>query len=121
MIEILTEKDKHAVEKVCTANNIEYNSTIEMIKCTDKGDLLGFSLVSFDKSATVLFVGECETVIFDGLIRTAVHLASEKLIGTVYYAQTVDENVLLKLGFVQDKAKRIIKPLSFMEKQCEKM
>ncbi len=121
MIEILTEKDKNKVIKACKDNNVEYNSTVEMINCTDKGEQLGFALVSFDKSATVLFVGECETVIFDGLIRTAVHLASEKLIDTVYYAQTVDENMLLQLGFVQDKDKRIIKPLSFMEKQCEKM
>lgn len=121
MIEILTEKDKNKIIKACKDNNVEYDSTVEMINCTDKGEQLGFALVSFDKSATVLFVGECETVIFDGLIRTAVHLASEKLIGTVYYAQTVDENMLLNLGFVQDKDKRIIKPLSFMEKQCEKM
>ncbi|MBQ0111177.1 MAG: hypothetical protein KBS41_04555 [Oscillospiraceae bacterium] len=121
MIEIITENDRQKVKAVCDNAKVSYGDSVQLINCTDKSEVLGYALASFEKNATVLYAKFCDTVIFDGLIRTVIHLASEKLIENTFYSNKMDEDLLQKLGFIQNKDKKLLKPLSFMEKPCEKM
>lgn len=66
-----------------------------------------------DESAVIRYISSEKPMMADGMLRSTIHVALCRGKSSVYYAETVSEKLMEKLGFIKDKSKRLL--------NCEKL
>ena len=108
MIEIKIPEDKSITEKLYKEQGI--SPVGECIVAKDKEDVLGFCLFTVtDKEIKIHEICPKDDVMMaDGILRSALHVASERFIFKAYYDNDSLEEVINKLGFLKEKETREI-------------
>ncbi len=120
MLEIIIEKDKNKTAEYYKQSGVEYNNDCEMLKAEDKGEIIGFCLFRQEKDIFyLLYVKPSDDLmLLDGLVRSMLHIASQRLIGEAYYVSQAPEEQLKKLGFIEDFKNKKLKMLPLLG-NCE--
>ena len=103
MIELRPIKDKEEVCVYYKKTGLEMNGFSECLKVTDRDEVLGFCLYDLtEKNITVRYIEPIDNLALgDGILRSTLHVAAEKSIMNAFYAETVPEEFLKKLGFIK--------------------
>lgn len=105
MVEVLTEKNPLVIKNSFLAKNIKYNYNSMLIKAVENGNTIGRALFFIENKKLVLqyLEPQKDIMLIDGLIRSVLHYASENLIEEAFYELTAPEELLEKLGFIDNK------------------
>lgn len=102
--------DKEKVKNYFEDNNISYNGNSKCVAALSGEEVQGYCLFDMDsKSITVRFITPLEDVaLADGILRSTLHVAAERSIMDAYYADTVPESFLVKIGFIKDSENKTL-------------
>lgn len=105
MITLLPEKEKIAIKKIFDSKNIEYNDNSGVVTAKFKDEILGMCLYYLDdKCMTILHIEPTDDImLLDGILRSTIHVATEKFVIDVKYDSGIDAEVFRKLDFIKDE------------------
>lgn len=105
MIEIKVCEDINVTEEYFKLNNIPFNNKSFLIRAMCKDKLLGYSLFEIDdKNITVLALSpEDDRLIADGILRSTLHVGTERGVTAAFYGNKVSEKLLTDINFLEDK------------------
>lgn len=105
MIYLAPVKEKEKIEALFNAKNIPFGEHSQCVTATDKGEKLGFSLFDLDNEKIVVhYIEPINNIpLADGVLRSTLHVATERSIMNAFYADTVPEDFLYKIGFIKNK------------------
>ena len=103
-------KDRNEAEKLFKQNNIEFKDNRNCLTAFDGKEIIGLSFYELDKEKmTVLAVLPNDDLgLADGILRSTLHIAAERSVMKAYYADTVSEEFLNKLGFIKDQNEKLL-------------
>ncbi len=108
MISLAPVRDKNKVKSVFTENGIEFTENSGCVTAMQGDELLGFSLYDLDSKRMVVKYLEplSDIGLADGILRSTLHVAAERSIMDAFYAETLPEDFLNKIGFIKDENER---------------
>ena len=103
-------RDRNEAEKLFTQHNIEFNDNRNCLTAFDGKEIIGLSFYELDKEKmTVLKVLPTDDLgLADGILRSTLHIATERSVMKAYYAETVSEEFLKKLGFIKNEQEKLL-------------
>ena len=110
MITLSIPDEKEKIARLFKDNNIEQNENSLCLLATDGKTDFGYSLFDLTKEKmTVRYIEPVTDLsLADGILRSTLHIAAERFVMEVFYADTVDESFFEKLGFIKDKEKKML-------------
>ncbi len=104
MLTISVCNDSAKVARFFEENQIKQNENSLCLVANDGKCDIGFSLFDIDKdSMTVRFISPLDDLgLADGILRSTLHVGAERFIFTAFYASTVPEEFLNKIGFIKN-------------------
>ena len=111
MLEILLCDDKNIVNELYKNCSLPYDDNKLAIRAMFGEEVLGFCLFEISgEKATVFSVEPKEdTMLADGLLRSALHVGTERGITDAFYEDTKYEDLYLKINFLEDKDTKRLK------------
>ena len=108
MISLAPVRDKNKVKSVFTEKGIEFTENSGCVTAMQGDELLGFSLYDLDSKRMVVKYLEplSDIGLADGILRSTLHVAAERSIMDAFYAETLPEDFLNKIGFIKDENER---------------
>lgn len=108
MLTLGPEKNKEKVEKFFLSKNVDYNEDSQCVICKAGEEILGFCLFDLsNEKITVKYLEPFDDIaLADGILRSTLHVAAEKSIMNAYYSDTVPEQFLHKLGFIENESEK---------------
>lgn len=108
MISLAPVRDKNKVKSVFTEKGIEFTENSGCVTAMQGDELLGFSLYDLDSKRMVVKYLEplSDIGLADGILRSTLHVAAERSIMDAFYAETLPEDFLNKIGFIKDETER---------------
>lgn len=110
MLTLSVLKDMGKVEKLFRDSGLTQNENSLCLLATDGKTDFGYSLFDLTKEKmTVRYIEPVTDLsLADGILRSTLHIAAERFVMEVFYADTVDESFFEKLGFIKDKEKKTL-------------
>lgn len=110
MITVLPEKDISTVKKYFEEKNIAYNETSGLVSAKFGDEILGVCLYYLrEKQIEILYIEPTDDIMLaDGILRSALHVASEKFIFDARYGEDTDPEIFKKLGFIKNLENRVL-------------
>lgn len=110
MIELLPIKDKEKIKEKFFNAGLTFNGFSGSVSAVSGQDEIGYSLFSLDKEKiTVLYISpEDDLMLFDGILRSTLHVAAENFVLSAYFGDTLSIENLKKLGFIKDENKKTL-------------
>ena len=96
--------DKSRVEKIFKERNLAFTQYSGCVAAECSEEVLGVCLYELtpDKM-TVLYIEPIgDIALADGILRSTLHVAAERSIMSAFYAETVSEDFLNKIGFIKN-------------------
>lgn len=110
MITLAPVKDRKAVEDLFTENGLKFGECSQCVaaKCGESTE--GYCLfdMTADKMIIKLIVPEEDIMLADGILRSTLHVGTERSIMNAFYENTVSEKLLNKLGFIKSADEKTI-------------
>ena len=104
MIALAPLSDKQQIKDKFSSANIEYTENSGCVTAFNRDELLGFCLYELDgKRMVVKYLEPLSDIgLADGILRSTLHVAAERSIMDAFYAETLPEDFLEKIGFIKD-------------------
>lgn len=104
MVEVLICNDPIITEQLFLSAGIGMNDKSLCIRAMCGEECLGYCLFEIDKTAeTVLYIHPvCDRLLADGLLRTALHIGTERGITEAFYSDKIDTELLRKINFLEN-------------------
>ncbi len=101
-------KDKEKTADLFKQSGIEQNENSLCLLATDGKRDFGFSLFDItEKKMVVRYIEPLKDLsLADGILRSTLHIAAERFVLNVFYADTVPESFFEKLGFIKNKEEK---------------
>ena len=98
----LTEKNK--IADVFKEKGLPYGEFSGCVTAKNGDELLGLCLYELDnKKMMVQYIEPIDDIpLADGILRSTLHVAAERSVMNAFYADTVPEEFLRKIGFIKD-------------------
>ena len=111
MLEILVCEDKEKVKELYLSLNIEYKDEYLAIRAMAGDDCLGFALFEINGGAETVFAVEpkCDALLADGLLRSALHVGTERGITKAYFCGDDYVELYKKIDFIEDNETKKLK------------
>ena len=109
MIEILPERSQCALAPLYEKHNIELGAD-KMASIAKFGDeVLGYCLFELNKDKLTVFALEPQNDIMlaDGILRAALHVGVANEVMTAFYEDSVNEQLIKRLGFIGNEPKSL--------------
>lgn len=110
MITVMPERDKEKVKTVFAENGFEYNdnSGVVTAKCGD--EVLGFCIYYLDDSKMeILKISPTDDLMMaDGVLRSTIHVACERFVMDIRYANDLDSDIFKRLDFIKNEEERTL-------------
>lgn len=103
-------KEREKAEKLFSEHNIEFNDNRNCLTAFDGEKIIGLSFYELDsEKMTVLAIEPTGDLgLADGILRSTLHIAAERSVMKAYYADTISEDFLNKLGFIKNKQEKLL-------------
>lgn len=110
MITVSPSKDTEEIKRIFKEQNIEYCENSGCVIAKQGDEVLGKCLYNLDeKCMTILEIEPKEDImLLDGILRSTLHIATERSIMKAIYTDNSYENIFEKLGFLKDKNLRTL-------------
>ncbi|MBQ3053175.1 MAG: hypothetical protein IJD55_05720 [Clostridia bacterium] len=104
MITLSALKDQTQIRKLFQKNGIEISENSGCLTASDGENILGYCLYELDeKKINILYLEpQKDLSLADGILRSTLHLATEKSIMTAFYSKKAPEDLFYKLNFIKD-------------------
>lgn len=104
MISILPENNRETVKKYCDGDKVAFNGNTRLIIAKDGENEIGYCIFETESTKITVLKAEPENnlSLFDGILRSALHVGINSGGKSAYYTSTLNEGNLKKLGFVAD-------------------
>lgn len=114
-------KDRQRIESLFSNKNIPFGEFSQCVAADNKGDELGFCLFDLDNEKMVVRYIEPlgDISLADGILRSTLHVAAERSVMKAYYAETVPENFLSKIGFIKDAEEKSLDIDKLFQSCCD--
>lgn len=111
MLEILICEDAQITKTLYAEYNIEFNDNSLAIRAMNGAECLGFALFSISgKNETVFAVEPKEDIMLaDGLLRSALHVGTERGITDAFYFGSDYEDLYAKINFIENREEKRLK------------
>lgn len=109
MISVIPCYDKEKLKELYLKCGTEFSDSSAAVLAESSGEILGFCLFDlYEKSALIKKIEpENDIMLADGILRSALHVASERFITEVHYDKSIF-GIVDKLKFVKDKNERTL-------------
>ena len=110
MIYLAPIKDKDKIMSLFNSKGISFSQASQCVEANDKGEVLGYSLFDLDKEKIVVHYIEPinDIPLADGILRSTLHVATEHSVMNAFYANTLSEDFLAKIGFIKNKDEKAL-------------
>ena len=104
MISVIPCFDKEKLKELYLKNDTEFSDSSAAVLAESSGEILGFCLFDlYEKSALIKKIEpENDIMLADGILRSALHVVSERFITEAHYDKSIFV-IVYKLKFVKDK------------------
>ncbi len=111
MLEVLVCNDNKIVSDLYAQLGLIYNDAHLAIRAMSGDDCLGFCLFTIDGSAEIVFAVEPkdDSLMADGLLRSALHVGAERGITEAFYSDTAYEPLYDKINFLENREEKRLK------------
>ncbi|MBR7133254.1 MAG: hypothetical protein IKD04_06940 [Clostridia bacterium] len=108
MIELGVLKDKNKTKQLFEQNNLEFGGFSVCVSAVSAGDELGYCLLDIGLEKTVVYCIEPlnDVPLADGILRSALHVSAERGVMNAFYADTLSEEFLNKIGFIKNQEEK---------------
>lgn len=120
MIEIKVQTDEKKVCELCGKAGVLNASGYSVMAACDKDEVLAFSVFKKDKDSmtVVKIIPEDDILMFDGILRSTLHVAATNGICDVFYTDTLNEKNLEILKFIKNKEKKMLDVDRLFQDSC---
>lgn len=110
MLEIKIVTDSALEKELCEKCSLEAAGERCVMAATDKGEVIAYTVFTIGSDALTLerVVPENDPLMFDGMVRSTLHVAAERGLDTAYYTDGVDETALNRFRFVKEKEEKTL-------------
>ena len=110
MLEIKIVTDSALKKELCEKCSLEATEGRNVMAATDKGEVIAYTVFTIDSAALTLerVVPESDPLMFDGMVRSTLHVAAERGLETAYYTDGVDEAALTRFRFIKEKEEKTL-------------
>lgn len=110
MITVSPEKDKSIVEKLFSQNGVAASDFSSAVIAKFGDEILGYCLYDLEeRKITVHKISPEEDIMLaDGILRSALHVASERSIMDAYYSELAPEALFDKIGFIKNREEKTL-------------
>ena len=107
MISLAPLKNIDEIKSFFEKLNLEYNEFSGCVTAKDKDEILGFCLYDLSDKMIIRHIEPMnDLALADGILRSTLHVATEKSIMNAFYADTMPEEFFEKLNFVKEKSEK---------------
>ncbi|MBE6750593.1 MAG: hypothetical protein E7560_05465 [Ruminococcaceae bacterium] len=101
-------KEKEKARDLFLLKNIDYNDDSQCVVCNAGEEILGFCLFDLNEEKMVVkYIEPLDDIsLADGILRSTLHVAAERSIMNAYYSDTVPEEFLYKLLFIENEKEK---------------
>lgn len=109
MISVIPCFDKEKLKELYLKNDTEFSDASSAVLAESSGEILGFCLFDlYEKSALIKKIEpENDIMLADGILRSALHVVSERFITEAHYDKSIF-GIVNRLEFVKDKNERTL-------------
>lgn len=110
MVTLSVVKDEKIIDDLFEKSGITKNLDSSGLWAKNGDQMIGYSLFDIDtEKMTVRFIEPINDIaLADGILRSTLHVAAERFVMNTFYADSVPEDFLNKIGFIKDeKEKRL--------------
>ena len=120
MLEIKVLTDRETVEKLCRDCGILDAARQNVLAATDKGEIIAYTVFSMDEENLWLshIVPPDDIMMADGMVRSTMHVAVTRGIDKIFYKETVNEEMLSKLGLIKSKEEKTLDSEALFRDKC---
>ena len=113
-------KNKEEIEKLFLENGINFGEYSGCVSATCGQEVLGYCLYDLTpKKMIVHLINPLSDIpLADGILRSTLHVAAEKSIMDAFYAETLPEDFLEKIGFIKDKNEKTLQIDKLFQSCC---
>ena len=110
MITVLPSKDREEIKRIFSEKNVEYCENSGCVIAKQGDEVLGKCLYNLDeKCMTILEIEPKDDImLLDGILRSTLHIATERSIMDAKYSKKSDEKIFETLKFIKDKNLRTL-------------
>ncbi len=110
MISVKPLEDENKVKQLFDENNVSYGENCGCVTAMDGDEVLGFCLYTFSDDAVTVHSVEPAAMLplADGILRSALHVASNRFKFKAFYDNTDYEPLYEKLDFIKDKNEHLL-------------
>ncbi len=110
MLTVLPCKETQEIKDIFSKYNLSYSENAGCVVARDKTEILGECLYLLDdKSILILRLSPQDDIMLaDGILRSALHQATERSAMDARYSADMSEQLLKTLGFVKDSDTRTL-------------
>ncbi len=100
---------------------IEYGKFSKCVCCKNGEEVLGFCLFDLsDEKITVKYIEPLyDIALADGILRSTLHVATEKSVMNAFYDDTVPVEFLKKIGFIKNETDKTLDIDKLFKSCCE--
>ncbi len=111
MLEVLVCKDENVTKELFEEAGVSLPENPLAIRAMCGDEMFGFSLFTIDENnETVLFISpEDDLRLADGILRSTLHVGTERGVTDAFYGEKVSEELLRKINFIEDSNERRLK------------
>ena len=104
MLTLAPMADKAEIENIFREKRIASSEFSGCVTVKNGDEVLGLCLYELtDKKITVQYIEPLNDIpLADGILRSTLHVAAERSVMNAFYADTVPEDFLKKIGFIKD-------------------
>lgn len=121
MLEILVCEDKEKTKDLYTSLDIKYKEEYLSIRAMAGENCLGFALFEINGGTETVFAVEpkCDTLLADGLLRSALHVGTERGITDAYFYGNDYVELFEKIKFIEDLENKKLKLQNLYSDCCQ--
>lgn len=119
MLEIRTVTDREKTAALCEKCEIPLTDERSVMAATDSGEIIGYTVFSICDGSLILeyVVANGDVLLFDGLVRSTLHIAVNRGLERAYYTDGADETLLSKLKLVKNRDEKTL-DIDVLFKSC---
>jgi hypothetical protein len=104
MLTLAPMADKAEIENIFREKRIASSEFSGCVTAKNGDEVLGLCLYELtDKKITVQYIEPLNDIpLADGILRSTLHVAAERSVMNAFYADTLPEDFLKKIGFIKD-------------------
>ena len=107
MLSLFPLDNKKEIADFFEAKGLVANENSGCVLCKNGDEVLGLCLYDLSDKMVIRYIEPLDDIaLADGILRSTLHVATERFVTDSFYADTVPEDFFKKIGFIKNKEER---------------